>query len=217
MNIGSAVYRKTRNLLPLSLCLLAPLGAILGNYLAVGIIWLYDNLGFVGVTVFAALCPVLVMTGMHSAMIPYLAASLASLGWEPIVLTGMIISNIDQGAAALAIAVKTKNTDRRSTALGCGITAVVGGVTEPAMYGLNLPLKTTLYCAMAGTAFGAAVAGFGKAVAYALTGSAGLLGGIPVYLPGGMANVAWICAGILIGFVVTFVLTLVFYKDPQEG
>jgi phosphotransferase system glucose/maltose/N-acetylglucosamine-specific IIC component len=204
-------------MIPLSLCVLSPLGSFLGTYISNFIIWLYNTIGFVGVAVFSGLCPLLVMTGMHSSMMPYLLNSFATLGWEPIVLTGMIISNIDQGAACLAVALKTKNADRKSTAVGCGITAVVGGVTEPGMYGINLPLKTPLYCAMAGSAIGAAVAGLGKAVAYAITGSAGILGGVPVYLPGGTSNVVWMCAGIAIGFVVTFVSTLVLYKDPAEN
>lgn len=204
-------------MIPLTLCLLAPIGSFLGTYVSNIIIWLYETIGFLGVAVFAGLCPLLVMTGMHSALMPYMLNSLATLGWEPIVLTGMIISNIDQGAACLAVAVKTKNTDLRSTAIGCGITAVVGGVTEPGMYGVNLPLKTPLYCAMAGTAIGGAVAGLGKAVAYSITGSAGLLGGLPIYLPGGVSNLIWMVAGVGIGFALTFIGTYILYKDPDTS
>lgn len=204
-------------MIPLSLCLLAPIGSFLGTYVSNAIIWLYDTIGFLGVAVFAGLCPLLVMTGMHSAMMPYLLNSLATLGWEPIVLTGMIISNIDQGAACLAVAAKTKKAELRSTAIGCGITAVVGGVTEPGMYGVNLPLKTPLYCAMIGTAIGGVVAGLGKAVAYSITGSAGVLGGLPIYLPGGVSNLLWMVAGIVIGFVATFVGTYLVYKDSDSA
>ena len=81
------------------------------------------------------------------------------------------------------------------------------------MYGVNLKLKTPLYGAMIGSAAGGAIAGLGKAVAYSITGSAGLLGGIPVYLQGGMSNVIWMLAGIGVGFVVTFVATMVLYKE----
>lgn len=202
-------------MIPVSLCVLGPAGAFLGTYVSNAIIWLYNTVGFLGVAVFAGLCPLLVMTGMHSALMPYLMNSLATLGWEPIVLTGMIISNIDQGAACLAVALKTKSADLRSTAIGCGVTAVVGGVTEPGMYGVNLPLKTPLYCAMIGTAAGGLVAGIGKAVAYSITGSAGILGGLPVYLGGGLSNVLWMVGGIAVGFIATFVLTFIAYKDAS--
>jgi len=203
-------------MLPLALCVLGPIGAVLGNYVSSAIIWMYETLGFVGVAVFAALTPVLVMTGMHSALMPYMLAAFASAGWEGIVVTGMVISNIDQGAACLAVAVKSKDANRRSTALGCAITAMVDGVTEPAMYGVNLPLKTPLYGSMIGTLIGAAVAGLLKARAYAICMSGGLLGGIPVYLGGGTSNVIAMVAGIAVGIVCTFIATYVLYKEPAE-
>lgn len=202
-------------MIPLGLCLLGPAGFFLGTYVSNAIIWLYNTLGFVGVAVFSSLCPLLVMTGMHSSLMPYLMQSLASLGWEAIVLTGMIISNIDQGFACLAVAVKTKNKTLRSTASGCAVTAIVGGVTEPAMYGVNLAKRTPLYGSMIGSLCGAAVAGIGKAVAYAVCGSAGLFG-ITVYIPGGVSNVAWLVAGIAVGGIVTFIATFILYKDEPE-
>ena len=200
-------------MIPLALCLLGPIGAFLGQFISEAIIWLYETVGFVGVAVFAGLCPLLVMTGMHASLMPYLMNSFALLGWEPIVLTGMIISNINQGVACLAVAIRSKDANLKATAAGGAVTAMVGGVTEPAMYGVNLKLKTPLYGAMIGSTIGGAVAGIGKAVAYSITGSAGLLGGIPVYLQGGMSNVIWMVAGITAGIVATFAATVVLYKE----
>lgn len=202
-------------MIPLGLCVLGPAGSFLGTYVSNAIIWLYDTTGFLGVAVFGALCPLLVMTGMHSALMPYLMQCLADLGWEAIVLTGMIISNIDQGVACLVVAIKTKNDKNlKSTASACAVTAIVGGVTEPGMYGVNLPLKKPLYGAMAGTFCGCLVAGLGKAVAYAICGSAGIFG-LTVYLPGGMSNVMWMVAGIAVGAIVTFIATWILYKEPE--
>ena len=118
-----------------------------------------DTIGFIGVAVVACLWPLLIMTGMHHALVPYILKSFATLGFEAVCETAMIISNIDQGAACMAVALKTKKQDLRSTAFGCGITAMVGGVTEPGMYGVTLPLKTPLYCSMAGSFVGAAGSG----------------------------------------------------------
>lgn len=202
-------------MIPLSLCLLGPVGAFLGNYIAAAIMWLYNTLGFIGVAVFASLCPLLVMTGMHTGMATYMVTALTTVGWEGIMLPGMVISNIDQGAACLAVALKTKDKDRRATAMGCAITAMLGGVTEPAMFGITLPLRTPLYAGMIGTLCGGAIAGILGARAYAICTSGGLLGGIPVYLGGGTANVIAIIAGIGVGVVVTFIATMVLYKDPQ--
>ena len=52
-----------------------------------------------------------------------------------------------------------------------------------------------------------------RSLAYSITGSAGLLGGIPVYLQGGMSNVIWMVAGITAGIVATFAATVVLYKE----
>lgn len=199
-------------MIPLALCVLGPIGSFLGTYISEAIIWLYNTTGFFGVAIFAGLCPLLVMTGMHSSLMPYMLNSFATIGWEPIVLTGMIISNLDQAAASAAVAVKSKKTNIKSLASGCAITAFLGGVTEPAMYGVNLKYKTPLYASMIGSFVGACVAGIGKAVAYAITGSAGIFA-FPIYIPGGVANVVWMAAGVVIGMIVTFVLTLFMYKD----
>lgn len=201
-------------MMPLTLCLLAPAGAFLGNYLSAAILWLYKTTGFFGVAVFSALCPWIVMTGMHSALMPYLLEALAT-GAEFIVFTGMIISNIDQGAACLAVSLKSKDTKIKSTAASCAITAIVGGVTEPGTFGINLRFKTPMYGAMIGSFCGALVAGFGKAAAHAITGSSGLLGGIPIYLGGDISNVLWMVAGIAVGMIVTFIATWFLYKPEQ--
>lgn len=201
-------------MIPLALCVLGPIGAFLGTYLSEAIIWLYNTTGFFGVAVLSAVFPWFVMTGMHSALTPYALNSFATVGYEPIVLTANIISNINQGAASLAVALKTKEKNLKSTAASCGITAVVGGVTEPAMFGINLKLKQPMYAAMIGSFAGAAVAGFGKAYAMVLTGSGGLFA-IPAYISDNISNVIWMVAGMAIGFIVTFVITLFLYKEEK--
>lgn len=198
-------------MVPLTLCVLAPLGSFLGTYISQAIMWLYDTTGFFGVAVFAALCPWLVMTGMHSSLMPYMLEALAA-GSEHIVLPGMIISNINQGSACAAVAVKTKSVQTRSTAASCAITAIVGGVTEPGMFGINLRYKTPMYGAMIGSFCGALVAGFGGAAAHAITGSAGLVGGLPIFLGGDVSNLLWMVAGVVVGAIVTFVATMILYR-----
>lgn len=203
-------------IMPIALCVTGPLGDVLGTYISSAIMWLYNTIGFLGVAVVACLWPLLVMTGMHHALVPYILNSFATLGFEGICETAMIISNIDQGAACLAVALKTKDKTLKSTAFGCSITAMVGGVTEPGFYGVTFPLKTPLYCAMAGSFMGASIAAIGKACAYSVAGSTGLLGGLPIYIAGGMSNLLWMVAGVLIGIILTFVLTYIFYKEDVK-
>ena len=56
-------------MIPLELCLIGPLRALLGTYLMAGIMWVYDTIGFVGVAIVCCLYPILVMTGMHTTLL----------------------------------------------------------------------------------------------------------------------------------------------------
>lgn len=199
-------------MVPLALCVLGPIGAFLGNYLAIGVMWIYDTLGFVGVGILASILPWLVLTGMHTGFTPYLLNAFATVGYEPIVITANVISNVDQGAACAAVALKTKDKNLRATALSCAITAIVGGVTEPAMFGINFRLKKPMYGAMIGSLIGGLIAGFGKAAAYTFVGSGGIFA-IPAYISENTANVIWLVAAMVIGMVSTFITTLVLYKE----
>lgn len=202
-------------MLPLALCILGPIGSFLGTYLSKAIIWLYQTTGFFGVAVLSALIPLLVMTGMHTGFTPYIVNSFSTLGYEPIIFTATIVSNINQGIASAAVAFKTKNKQLKATASSCAITAVVGGVTEPAMFGINLRLKTPLYGAMIGNFVGAAIAGLGHAYAYAMAGSVGLFA-IPIYVQKDISNLIWMIAGIVVGAIVAFIATYILYKEENE-
>lgn len=201
-------------MLPLTLCLIGPAGAFLGVYLAKGIMWLYNTSGFLGVSILAAVYPLLVITGMHGALVPYIFQSFATFGFEPIVCTAGVLSNINQGAAAAAVALKSKEKRTKSAAASSAITAVIGGVTEPAMFGINLRLKKPLYASMIGNFIGAAFAGLMKVYTYAFAGSAGIFG-IAGFVGPTKMNVIYMGISMLIGFAATFIITLFIYKGED--
>lgn len=201
---------------PITLWVLAPAGAFLGTYLTKAILWIYNTVGFVGVGLLAALLPWLVMTGMHTALTPYVMQTLATVGYEPIVFIANFVSNLDQGAASLAVGVKTRHNEKlRSTAFSCAVTAILAGVTEPAMFGVNLKLKKPMYGAMIGSFFGGAFAGLMGVKAYAMAGSAGLLG-TPVFIGHTIMSFVWALVGMAIGMVITFIATMILYKEPAS-
>lgn len=205
-------------ILPLALCVLGPVGAFVGTYLSEAIMWLYNTTGFFGIAVLSAIFPWIVMIGMHTALAPYLVNAMATVGYDPIICTANFVANIDQGAACAAVAFKTKHDENlRSVASACAVTAIVGGVTEPGMFGVNLKLKTPMYGAMIGSFFGALVAGFGHAYLYSMIGSGGLFA-LPAYLGGDnpFASMAWMAAGLVVGAIVTFIATYILYK-PEDA
>lgn len=202
-------------MIPLTLWALAPVGAFIGIYLSKAIIWFYTTTGFLGVGVLAAILPLMVMTGMHTALAPYIIQTLASVGYEPIILGAMLISNLDEGAASLAVGFKTKrDKSLRSSAFTCAVTAIVGGVTEPAMFGINIRLKRPLYCAMFGSLFGGLFAGLMQVKAYAMMGSGGLFG-FPVFVGHTIWNLIWMIVAVLIGMIITFIATVIMYKEEN--
>lgn len=201
-------------MVPLGLCLLGPVGAFLGNYIAIAVMFIYEHLGFMGVGILAAFLPWLVLTGMHTGFTPYLLNAFATVGYEPIVIVANVVNNVNQGAASLAVALKTKDKELKSTAFSCAITAIVGGVTEPALFGVNFRLKTPIYGAMIGSFIGGAIAGLGKAYCYAFVGSGGLFA-IPAFISERTSNLITMVAAMAIGMVVTFIATFILYKNDQ--
>jgi PTS system beta-glucosides-specific IIC component len=200
-------------MLPLALCLIGPAGAFFGVYLAQAIMWLYNTTGFVGIAVLSAVYPLLVITGMHGALFPPMMQSLTTLGYEPIIGLSGVISNLNQGAATLAVAVKNKK--ERSTAISAAITAILGGVTEPAMFGINLKYKTPLYATMAGSFIGGSIAGLLKVYMYALGGSAGIFG-VTGFIAEQSSNIIYLFVAILAGLISTFIITMFIYKVDKK-
>ncbi|MFV0479035.1 MAG: PTS transporter subunit EIIC [Anaerorhabdus sp.] len=201
-------------IVPLTFCLLGPIGSFLGIYLAQAINWLYNTVGFFGVAVLSALYPLIVMTGMHTAFSPYLLASFATIGYDPIICPANFISNFNQGAACIAVALKSKDVNLKSVASSSAVTALVGGVTEPAMFGVNLKLKTPLYASMIGSFCGAAFIGLFNVYIYSFPGSGGLFG-LPAFIGPTSKNIIYMLIGSLIGIVVTFIMTLILYKPAK--
>ena len=202
---------------PLAYLVLGPIGSFLGQYLSKFVLWLYNTLGFVGVAVFAAIMPFVIMTGMHGAFVPYLLQMLTdpSIGYEPIFFPALIISNINQGIAALAVALKTKKLNIRSDGFSTALTAVVAGVTEPAMYAINLKYKTPMYGAMIGSCIGGLVAGLLKTAIMAFAGASSVIA-LPLFVSTDKPNnFLFMCIATLIGAVATFVATWILYKDEE--
>lgn len=201
---------------PITLCLTGPLGAFIGNFITDAIIWLYNTTGFVGVALLGALYQLLVLTGMHTGLSTYLVQSFATLGYDPIVCTSSFLSTFSQGGANLAVAFKSKNVDIKSTATTCAITAIFGGVTEPALFGVSVKYKTPLYGAMAGGFAGGLVAGLLKVYIWAFPGSGGLFG-LPAFIGGSSMNVVYMVICSIISIIVSFAVTFVLYKDEQPA
>ena len=136
---------------PIALIIVGPLGAIIGDGLSKAMYLIYAKAGWLAVILLSAFMPFIVMTGMHWAFVPTAIANLNSPGYESLLLVGMLASNLAQGSSCMAVALKTKNKNLKQVASASGISALLAGVTEPAMYGVTLRLKKPMIaCVIAG-------------------------------------------------------------------
>ena len=202
--------------IPIALIVVGPIGSILGNYLASGINLLYSKAGWLAIMILSAGMPFIVMTGMHYALIPIALTGLSSLGFDAILIVTMFCSNLAQGGASLAVAVRTKDKDAKSTASASGISAIIAGVTEPAMYGVTLKYKTPMIAAVIGAGVAGLYAGIMHLVAYSMGGSPSGLSLIQMIGGTGFGNLLNGVITLVISLVVSFVMTLVLYKPEVK-
>lgn len=145
---------------PIALILLGPLGAICGNVLSDVVYFIHDKLGFIAVGLVAGIYPFVVMAGMHHAFTPIKLGMIATTGYENFICIGELCSNMAQGAASLAVAIKSKNKDFKQIAGSSAFSALLAGITEPALYGVTLRLKRPMLGACIGAVAGGLFGGF---------------------------------------------------------
>lgn len=127
-------------MVPLSFLVIGPVSTAISNALAAGYSFLYALCPPVTGFVFAAAWPVLIIFGLHWGFVPVVMNNFATLGYD----TCMCLSsgnNFGQAGACLAIMLKTKDAETKQLASSCFVSALLGGVTEPAIYGLTLKYK----------------------------------------------------------------------------
>ena len=194
----------------LTFTVVGPVMLLVSNGITDAIVWLYNTTSFIGMTVFGGTYSLIVMTGLHQSF-PAIETQLLSAwqkgaGHGDFIFVVASMANVAQGAATFAILFLTKSEKTKGLASSAGVSALLG-ITEPALFGVNLKYKFPFFCALIGSAVGALFAGLLQVVAVSL-GSAGFLGvlsinatSIPFYL---------LCE--VIAFAVAFALTYFYGK-----
>ena len=166
----------------------------LGTWLGEGVNWLYTAAGPIGGLIFGVLYAPIVITGLHQSFPPIETSLWASGGSFIFVIAS--ISNVAQGAAAAGVALTTKNKKIKGVASASAPSAFLG-ITEPALFGVNLVLRWPFYIAIASAGIGGALSAILGVKASAL-GAAGYLG-IPSVNP--QAGAGWL------GFIICLLMT----------
>lgn len=196
----------------LTFTIVGPLTRSAGNYFTDGIVWLYNTTGFVGGGIFGFFYAPIVITGMHQSFIAVetqLLANVAKTGGS-FLFSIAAMSNVAQGAATLAVFFMTKDKKMKGVASASGISALLG-ITEPAMFGVNLKLKYPFIGAIIGSGIASAFVTFFKVRAIAM-GAAGLPGIISIKV----ASIPYYVIGMVISMIIAFILTLVLGKREAK-
>ena len=197
---------------PIMLILIGPASSVVGDWFAT-LAKIMMDWGWLAVGINAAIFPLMVLTGTHNATIPFIIQLFATQGFDPIFLPSGMAANVAEAGAAGAVAFKTKNKALRGTALSASFSALLG-ITEPALYGVNLRLKKPFLAVLIGGLIGGCYIGFvGLTAPTFVTPS---LITIPVFIGTGV-NFLLGLSSIPVVFIITFIITyFIGFEDIED-
>ncbi|WP_059104569.1 PTS system trehalose-specific EIIBC component [Shouchella shacheensis] len=188
----------------LAFIFIGPVTFAIGNWITGGFIWLFDTLPYVAGLLYGALYAPLVITGMHHT---FLAVDLQlTAGGGTFLWPILALSNIAQGAAAFAMYFLLRNKNLKGLSGTAGLSAWLG-ITEPALFGVNLRYRFPFFCAI----IGSSIAGMFITINGVLATAVGV-GGVPGIFSIEVGSWGAFAIGMAIVIVVPFVLTLLLGK-----
>ena len=200
----------------LAFVVVGPVTRELSNYLTHGINWAYTTLGVFGGLIFGFFYSAIVVTGLHQSFpaieIPLLPSN---GGAGDFIFPIASMANVAQGAAALAVFFKTRDAKLKGLAGAGGVSAVFG-ITEPAIFGVNLRLRWPFYCAMVAAGIGSAGVALLNVRGQAL-GAAGFVGFVSIIPQSIPAYLALEVLVFVLSFGFTFAYAMTRGKADMEG
>ncbi|MCY7166431.1 beta-glucoside-specific PTS transporter subunit IIABC [Streptococcus gallolyticus] len=198
----------------LAFSVLGPIGAIVGNYLATVFTFLAENASWAPALIIGTFLPIMVMFGIHNGVAPLGIMQMSQLGYDSIFGPGCVCSNMAQATAGAVVAFVTKDKTTKETAIPGSITAYMG-ITEPLLYGVNLPKRYPLIASMIGGGLGGLYAGLTHAHRFA-TGSSGLPAVLLYIGDNTMTYFYNIIIAIVISIISTTIITFVLAKHFEK-
>ncbi len=200
----------------LAFTIIGPVTRVAAEYLTWGINWTYSTLGVFGGLLFGLVYSPIVVTGLHQSF-PAIEIPLLPVngGVGDFIFPVASMANVAQGAAALAVFFKTRDAKLKGLA-GAGGASAVFGITEPAIFGVNLRLRWPFFCAMAEAAIGSAGVALLNVRGQAL-GAAGFVGFVSIVPKSIPAYLALEILVFVLSFGFTFAYAMTRGKADMEG
>ena len=200
----------------LTFIIIGPAMRVVGDGLTEAVMWLFFSLGPVGGAIYGVAYPLLVITGMHHSLVTaetQILANIGTLGGSP-TFAVVAASNVAQGAAALAVMYLMKrNAKMKSLASAAGVSALLG-ITEPAVFGVNLKFKYPFIGALIGSAVASAYCTFMQVLSVS-PGPAGIPGVIVIRPESMIQYMVTLVIAFVIGFIATVILAKLFNKKQN--
>lgn len=194
---------------PVTFLVIGPVTTYISAALATGYSFIMGVNPVVAGVIVAFLWPCLIIFGLHWGFFPIVMNNLATMGYDTLfVITGP--NNMAQSGACLGVFLKTKNKKLKSEAGSCAVTGLVAGVTEPAVYGVNLKYKKPFVIAMIFSGIAGGIAAFSGTHMSTLVGTSLLT--LPAYMGNGFVGFLIACA---VAYVGSAICTYLFGFDDK--
>ncbi len=189
---------------PLTFIVIGPISTWAGSLLGQGTLFIYNLSPIIAGIFVGGLWQLLVIFGLHWGLVPIAINNITTMGQDPVLATTMAASFAQIGAV-LAVYLKTKQQKVKTLSIPAFISGIFG-VTEPAIYGVTLPLKKPFIISCIGAAIGGGIIGAAGTKLY-MVGGMGVFS-VPSFISptDGITFGLW---GALISFVVAFGLGFV--------
>lgn len=205
-------------MLPLTLCIIGPAGNLLGSWIGKGLVGLSNHGGLLNVFAMVIIgggWALFVMTGMHQVLIATLVLSISMNGQDALVLPSTIANGGAVFGMCIGAYLRLKDKKEKNLALTHFLTAIVGGITEPALYGVAMKYKRPFLGIIIGGALGGLVAALTHVTCYTLFNSSNFLF-VTMLLGGEKSNFVWGIIACLTGVVVSAVVTYFFGFEKDD-
>lgn len=199
-------------MVPLTLLAFGPIGNTIGGAIGTAYNTLYNLSPIIAGLVVGGFWEVLVIFGVHWGITPVTVGNYATLGYDT--FTGLQASAVfSQAGAAFGVFFKTKDKDMKGVSLSAAITGLFG-ITEPAIYGVNLRLKKPMICGCVAGAIGGAIGGMFHVVSWGY--NMPRVATLPAYFKiGHMNQFVGLLISVLVSFLLGAILTYVVGFDEE--
>jgi PTS system beta-glucosides-specific IIC component len=196
-------------MVPLTLLTVGPLTTYASQGISAGITAIFGFAPWLAGAILGGCWQVFVLFGLHWGFVPIMANDLATTG-HSLLMGPLVPAVLAQAAAMLAVAIRSRSAARREVAAPAALSGFLAGVTEPGIYGVNLPLKKPFYFGIAGGTVGGAIVAMGGSAANAFVFPSLL--SLPAYTAVGSFAMQLLGTGVAIA--IAFILTFLF--GPRE-